>query len=97
MEKLRRDYPVGALAEAIEVSKSGFAAHGQKPRPPRHQRDLELRALITASFARSRQIDGCRRVRADLASAGQRCGKARIARLLRQERLRPRQKRRFRP
>ena len=53
--------------------------------------------LIEESFRESRKTYGCRRVRADLASQGQRCGKNRIARLMRQARLRPRQKRRFRP
>lgn len=97
MEKLSPHFPVRALAEALAVSRSGFYAHRHKPARPRRQRDGELRPLICASFARSRQSYGCRRVRADLAAAGQRCGKNRLARLMRAERLRPRQKRRFRP
>ena len=30
MEKLHANYPVSALAEALEVSKSGFYAHRRK-------------------------------------------------------------------
>ena len=97
MEKLRHQYPVGALADALEVSKSGFHAHGHKPRRPRRQRDAALRPLIAASFARSRQTYGPLRVRADLQEIGERCGKNRIGRLMREEKLRPAQKRRFRP
>ena len=97
MEKLSTHYPADALAEALEVSKSGFAGHRQKPWRPRRRQDAELRALIAQSFAESRRTYGCLRVRLDLQALGHRCGKNRIARLMRQARLRPRQKRRFRP
>ena len=97
MEALRHQYPVGALTDALEVSKSGFHAHRHKPRRPRRQRDAALRPLVAASFARSRQTYGPLRVRADLRDLGERCGKNRIGRLLREQGLRPAQKRRFRP
>ena len=96
-----------SLSKRLEVSKSGFHAHRLKPRRPRAQRDAALAPLIASShsalsswpkgFAASRKTYGCRRVRADLAALGQRCGKNRLARLMRQARLCPRQKRRFRP
>jgi hypothetical protein len=97
MEKLRPHYPVGALAEALEVSPSGFHAHRHKPRRARRQRDAALRPLIAESFARSRKTYGPLRVQADLREVGERCGKNRIGRLMREQRLRPAQKRRFRP
>ena len=97
MEALRPQYPVGALTDALEVSKSGFHAHRHKHRRPRRQRDAVLRPLVAVSFARSRQTYGALRVRADLQELGERCGKNRIGRLLREQALRPAQKRRFRP
>ena len=97
MEALRHQYPVGALTDALEVSKSGFHAHCHKPRRPRRQRDAALRPLIAGSFARSRKTYGALRVRADLRELGERCGKNRIGRLMREQGLRPAQKRRFRP
>jgi transposase InsO family protein len=97
MEKLRHRFPVGALADALEVSPSGFHAHRHKPQRPRRRRDAELRALIAGSFARSRKTYGPLRVRADLRDLGARCGKTRIGRLMREQGLRPAQKRRFRP
>jgi transposase InsO family protein len=97
MEKLRPHYPVGALAEALEVSKSGFHAHRHKPRRPRRQRDAALRPLVAESFARSRKTYGPLRVQADLRDRGERCGKTRIGRLMREQSLRPAQKRRYRP
>jgi transposase InsO family protein len=97
MDQLRHQFPVGALAEALEVSPSGFHAHRHKPQRPRCRRDAELRPLIAGSFARSRRTYGPLRVRADLRELGQRCGKNRVGRLMREQGLRPAQKRRFRP
>lgn len=97
MEKLTPEYPADALAEALEVSESGFAAHRRKAERPRRRQDAELRPLIAQSFATSRRTYGCLRVRLDLQDLGQRCGKNRIARLMRESGLRPKQKRRFRP
>ena len=97
MEKLTSQYPADALAEALEVSESGFAAHRRKAERPRRQQDEQLRPLIAQSFAQSRRTYGCLRVRLDLQDHGQRCGKNRIARLMRETGLQPKQKRRFRP
>ena len=97
MEKLHANYPVGALAEALEVSRSGFYSHRQKPDRPRRVRDALLAPLIAQSFARSRRTYGSPRVLCDLRELGERCGKNRSARLLRAQGLRARQKRRFRP
>ena len=97
MEKLANQYPADALAEALAVSESGFAAHRRKALRPRRQHDEQLRPLIRQSFERSRHTYGCPRVRLDLQDRGLRCGKNRIARLMRESGLRPRQKRRFRP
>jgi putative transposase len=97
MEKLTPQYPTDALATALEVSESGFAAHRRKAERPRRRQDAELRPLILQSFEKSRRTYGCPRIRLDLVDLGPRCGKNRIARLMRESGLRPRQKRRFRP
>ena len=97
MENLIHQYPADALAEALEVSESGFAGHRRKASRPRRQEDAALRPLIAQSFEKSRRTYGSPRVRLDLRDMGHRCGKNRIARLMRKENLRPRQKRRFRP
>ncbi len=104
--------PSGARQPKGGVSESGFAAHRRKAlrqprrrrgiagaggRASRRQHDAQLRPLIGQSFAQSWRTYGCLRVRLDLQEHGQRCGKNRIARLMRESGLRPRQKRRFRP
>jgi transposase InsO family protein len=97
MEKLHHQYPADALAEALQVSESGFAAHRRKAERPRRRRDAELKPLIAQSFETSRRTYGCLRVRLDLQDLGHHCGKNRIVRLMREQCLRPKQKRRFRP
>jgi putative transposase len=97
METMKEEFSIPDMAEALEVSKSGFHAHRQKPQRPRRKKDTELRPLIAKSFEESRRTYGCPRVRLDLKDLGHHCGKNRIARLMREQWLRPRQKRRFRP
>ncbi len=97
MEKRRPQFSVRALAEALEVSQSGFHAHRRKPRRARRARDAALAPLIAASFAASRQTYGPRRVQADLRALGHRVGKTRLGRLMRAQALCPHHKRRFRP
>ena len=79
MEKITPGYPADALAEALEVGESGFAAHRCKAGRPRRRQDAELRPLTAQSFATSRRTYGCLRVRLDLQDPGQRCGMSRIA------------------
>lgn len=97
METLAAHYPVNELAEALEVSKSGFCAHRKKAGRPRAQNDERLRSMISAIFHKSRRTYGSPRVRIELQRLGERCGKNRVAKLMGAQGLRARQKRRFEP
>ena len=97
METMKEEFSIPEMAEALEVSKSGFHAHLHKAERPRRQRDAELRPLLRRVFEQSPRTYGCPRFQLDLRDAGQRCGKNRINRLMREQGLRARQKRRFRP
>ena len=94
MEKFQYQYGSDALSKALEVSESGFAAHRGKQNGQRWKQDAELRVLIAQSFEQSRNTYGSPRVRLDLRELGHRCGKNRVARLMRESGLRARQKRR---
>jgi putative transposase len=94
---LKETYALDQLLATLEVSKSGLYAHGRKAQGPRRQKDQELIKMITPIFEKSRRTYGSPRLCAALRAQGVRCGKNRIARLMRQSGLRPRQKRRFRP
>ena len=93
MQKMKNAHSLPALAQALEVSESGFHAHQRKDQGQRRQEDQALGRVIRPVFAASRQTYGCPRVTAALRAQGVRCGKNRVARLMRENRLVPRQKR----
>jgi putative transposase len=97
MQSLQPRFALSELAQVLEVSRSGFLAHEGKADRPRRQTDQRLKPLLQQAFSESRQTYGCPRLRQALQKTGYRCGKQRIARLMRQLGLRPKQKRRFRP
>ena len=97
MKTLSSQFSQAELAAALGVSLSGFHDHRHKPKALRRRQDAQLRPLVVESFERSRRTYGSPRIRLDLADLGHRCGKNRIARLMREQGLRPKQKRRFRP
>jgi len=97
MNSLQAEYRVEEMAQALEVSSSGFYAHQHKPEGVRHRQDQRLLSKIRALFGESRRTYGSPRIRAALRRQGERCGKNRVARLMRQNQLRARQKRRFVP
>jgi len=97
MNALKADYQVEQLAQTLEVSLSGFYRHQEKGEGARAREDRELESKIKPIFHQSRRTYGSPRIRAALSRQGRRCGKNRMARLMRENGLRARQKRRFVP
>lgn len=97
MNTLKAQYQVEELAQTLEVSSSGFYAHQHKARGVRAQQDQMLVQQIKPLFEQSRRTYGSPRITVALRRAGHRCGKNRVARLMRQNHLKARQKRRFVP
>jgi putative transposase len=97
MNSLKADYQVEELAQTLEVTSSGFYAHQHKPEGKRARQDQQLIPRIQFLFKESRRTYGSPRIGAALRRVGQPCGKNRIARLMRQNHMRARQKRRFVP
>ena len=94
-----RPVPVAVveMCAALGVSRSGYYAHRNKPQGMRCRQDRQLRDILARCFRESRHTYGTPRLRADLRDLGHRVGRRRIARLMREQGLRPRQKRRFVP
>lgn len=97
MNSLKAVFEIEDMAHALEVTTSGFYAHQQKPNRPRRQQDQNLLQKIQPIFHQSRKTYGSPRLCASLRNAGERCGKNRVARLMRENGLKARQKRRFVP
>jgi len=92
----RREYPLPELCEVIAVSPSGYRAwrRGGTPEPTRLS-DAQAITLIRAIHAEMKAAYGSRRMHRELQGRGHRIGQARVERLMRQNGIRARHKRRF--
>jgi putative transposase len=90
-------YPVTLMCRVLEVSRSGFYAAHQRQPSRRAQEDEQLQGEIELLFEHSRQRYGSPRIHADLRARGWRCGRKRVARLMRAAELRAYRPRRRQP
>jgi putative transposase len=95
--KHRGIWPLRWICEALGVSRGGFYAWLNRSPSARVRSDAELGTRVRASFLASDRTYGARRVWHDLLAEGYRCGLHRIERLMRQQALRARPKRRRLP
>jgi transposase InsO family protein len=91
------EYPIAELCAALQVTRSGYHAWVAGPTGPRAQANAALLPLIAQAHQESRQTYGSPRVQRWLVQRGHRCGRHRIARLMRAACLRSQSRRRFRP
>jgi transposase InsO family protein len=88
-------YTVKKMAETLDISRSRYYAW-LKSKPSLHElRDQELLISIKKFYEDSRQIYGSPRIKRDMDKAGIRCSKTRIERLMKENGIKGRQKRRF--
>ncbi|MDR6155566.1 putative transposase [Acidovorax delafieldii] len=95
--KHRGAWPVNLMCEALGVSRGGFYAWLTRPRSQRSLSDEVLGAQVHQSFVRSDRTYGARLVWHDVLEQGQACGLHRIERLMREQALRARPRRRGLP
>jgi putative transposase len=95
--KHRVIWPAAWLCGALGVSRGGFYAWLTRPRSQRSRSDEVLTAKVRASFLASDRTYGARRVWHDMIEEDVPCGLHRIERLMRQEALRARPRRRRLP
>jgi putative transposase len=84
------------MCKVLEVSTQGFYAWLKRPESVRHRANVVLAVTIKELHVRSRRRYGSPRVHHALQVRGQRVGRNRVARLMQQQGLRARPKRRFR-
>jgi putative transposase len=89
-------FPVAVLCRVLAVSTSGYYASCERPRSARARRDEELSHRVAAAHLASKRRYGSPRVHAELQAAGERVGRKRVARLMRERKLAARTRRRFR-
>jgi len=84
------------MCKVLEVSTQGFYAWLKRPESARHRANVALAVTVKELHVRSRRRYGSPRVHHALQVRGQRVGRNRVARLMQQQGLRARPKRRFR-
>lgn len=83
------------MCRVLSVSPSGFYAAQRRVPSPRARRDEALRLKVRAAHTKSRRRYGAPRVHAELQAQGEQVGKKRVARLMREDGLVARRRRRF--
>jgi putative transposase len=93
----RGQFPLRVMCRVLGVSKSGFYARHRRRPGARHRRRQDLARRIRTAHAQSRGLYGSPRVHRVLQAEGQQVCENTVARIMRQERLRARHKRKFVP
>lgn len=88
MAQHRVEFKISSMCRVLKVNRSGYYAWLTKPHSARAMLDAKLLMDIKQSFTNSRGIYGSPRVHGDLRAAGIVCGINRVARLMRQAKLR---------
>jgi len=84
------------MCSILEVSRSGFYAWFKRGVSPRERENRRLTTLIIDIHKRSRETYGSPRIYAELQARGEKCGKNRVARLMKKAGIRSKVRRKFR-
>ena len=96
MEQEKATHHIATLGRVLGVSPSGYYAWCDRPPSARTKANQGLLVQIHAIHERSRGTYGAPRIHAELRAQGVRCGRKRVARLMRQAGLTGAQRRRYR-
>ena len=83
------------MAEVLTISRSRYYSWLNSPPSNHERRDNELGVLVKKIFEEKRRIYGSPRIHEELQAQGQRCSRKRVARIMRENGLMARQKRKF--
>jgi putative transposase len=95
IERHRSEYPVVTMCRVLDVTRGSYYAWRVSRPGPREMADQALVPKIRHYFKQSDQTYGSKRIQTDLEEAGIRCGHNRVARLMWQNNLVVKTKRRF--
>ena len=82
MSENRARYPIAVMCRVLGVSPSGYYAWAKRPASERAVMDAALIVTIRAAHAASKGTYGAPRLQVDLADAGIRVSRKRVARLM---------------
>ena len=88
-------HSLALLCRCLRVTRSGFHAWQTRPQSARAKRDRQLKVLVHASFAASKGRYGSPRIHEDLLEQEERVSRKRVIRLMQEDQLKARQRKRF--
>jgi putative transposase len=88
-------HPLTLLCRCLRVTRSGFHAWQKRPESARAKRDRHLTVLVRASFDASKGRYGSPRIHKDLQEQHERASRERVIRLMQEQQLKARQRKRF--
>jgi putative transposase len=91
----KASYHLSKLCRWLGVTRSGYYGWCTRPESAHAQRDRRLKVLVQASFAESQQRYGSPRIHRDLVEQDEAVSRKRVVRLMQEDGLQARQRKRF--
>ena len=95
IDQAKEEFPAHRLCKVLGVSQSGYFAWKDRPASHRQREDMVMLAHVRSAYALSHETYGSPRMMRELRDSGFAIGRRRTARLMRENGLYARQKRRF--
>jgi transposase InsO family protein len=95
IEQNENAYAIAMMCRALEVSRTGYYAYRTRPTSDRELENRLLLQQIQAAQKVTRQSYGSPRMTRELRTQGKTCGRHRVARLMRENGMQARRKKRF--
>ena len=96
IESYRLRWPVSVMCRVLKVSRSSYYAWRRRGLSKRSQKNLRLLVDIRQASERSRRTYGSPRIHAELQATGVECSRKHVAKLMQDQGIRVRNRRRFR-
>lgn len=90
-----KEFHIQSMCTVLAVSRAGFYAWRKRPESQRKCDDKHFLTIIKDRFKKSRKTYGYRRIHDDFIDLKEHCGKHRIARIMKENDIRPKTKRKF--
>jgi putative transposase len=95
MDNLCKDYSIVRMASVFKVHRGGYYKWSKHPLTQRELQDIELTRMVKRIFVKYKERYGSPRIAKELKERGITCSKNRVCRLMKQERLMPKARRKF--
>ena len=95
IDRYSSEFRVERMCKVLGVSRSGYYGWRKRPQSRRQRENEQVLMEIKKSHTRSKEIYGSPRITEDLRAKGIRCGKNRVARLMRNNGIVARSRRKF--